>query len=604
MNSLAAFNTYHEPFYESYGELVPWSDFPVNDWPDGPYRRAWFPYASFQDREDGNNRPYYENETDLAFQVASVRRFVGCTELPEAVTTALKVYTYGNGIEVKCQPSKQGAKYQSPEIDTLCQNIQRVIDRFCDYNNLINNLDHEIDRRSRDEGECLLPIIPKPGQNFSCNPIETVQLSEPTGSSSLSEWVMHKHGIDCDSFVPSWKYGVLTEKRDTSCPLAYFVKYGSAESDWETYGVDQFVHIKRNVYRACKRGMSDWLACYENATQQPKLRSALGYGATMQARIAWIEEYGTDKMTVSGSQMRDGSPSNDGTTRNGRNGTRDANSTDVKNGTILRVKYGKQYKSGPMGSERNANFLLVEEALERLLGARWLMPKYMISGDPGDASFASSLMSESPFVKAREADQQFYGGSLKSMMWKVVQYAWKLGWLDLRGFSMEQVKSFIDILVNFPSVATRDKLQLAQQLTAEKAMGTISDRTIAADMGRDYDEEMASKTDEGTGQPDPNAPPVGPGVLSQLGARQINNTRSAQLKILNDYRDKKISRVMAKGQLLAASVDDATAEAYLKDVDDNGQIDNPALAGAVQGALESVLESAREEMTQILGEYP
>src|SRR6202008_1833776 len=96
-------------------------------------------------------------------------------------------------------------------------------------------------------------------------------------------------------------------------------------------------------------------------------------------------------------------------------------------GTVLRPSAGMQYKPGPAGSERNTNFLLVGQYVLRGIAVRWNMPEYLISSDASNANYASSLVAESPFVKAREADQQFYKRHFGSLLWKVGRLAWEAG---------------------------------------------------------------------------------------------------------------------------------------------------------------------------------
>src|SRR6185369_4253327 len=101
----------------------------------------------------------------------------------------------------------------------------------------------------------------------------------------------------------------------------------------------------------------------------------------------------------------------------------DANTT-VRNaayyppGSVLKVGYGQEYLPGPMGAERNAGFELVGQYSLRRIGVRWNMPEYMISGDASNGNYSSTLVAESPFVKAREADQQFYKRHFLSILWK------------------------------------------------------------------------------------------------------------------------------------------------------------------------------------------
>lgn len=567
-DQFSAFRSYQTPTERiledtPYGGMVPYSEFPANDWGDGQVYQA--PYVTLSDREDGKFPPFYNCESDLARMLGMVRRFIGLTELTEAVTTALRVYIFGPGVELSVQAAK--GKETPPE---LVDGVRRIVERFSEKNNLVNNLDLEIHRRSRDDGECVLPLR-KRGNDILCDPVETVQLTEPSGGAFMYEWMLEKHGIDCDAFVPSWKFGVLTEKAFTSRPIAYNIVSGHGVTDWETYSADELVHIKMNAPGCCKRGVSDWIAIKDRVSQQSKIARNMAHGGALQAAIAWVEE--SPAGTANGQLPNIGGPGGNGRQiPNGPGATRTQRDMTYGPGSILRPSPGRVYKAGPMGAERNEGFMVIENMLERQVGMRWLMTYPMISGDAAAVNFAASLTAEAPFVKARESDQQFFGGAEKSLLWKVVRMAWRAGWLDTRGIPISQLEQWIDINVGFTSPATRDRLQLVQQLQAEVALGATSKRTAAIELGRDYDEEKASMEQD---KDNPAVAPTQqtPGVLSGMGARQIDVTRSRQLKVLKDFANGTIpSRVVAKGMLMGLSVSDADAEAYLNDAAD-GTID-------------------------------
>ena len=76
-----------EQIYESgYGDVVPWSDYPANDWQDqsgaGVYGAA---FSSINDRQKGRNYPIYYTEQDLARMRARVRRVIDVSEVAKSV---------------------------------------------------------------------------------------------------------------------------------------------------------------------------------------------------------------------------------------------------------------------------------------------------------------------------------------------------------------------------------------------------------------------------------------------------------------------------------------------------------------------------------------
>ncbi len=153
-----------------------------------------------------------------------------------------------------------------------------------------------------------------------------------------------------------------------------------------------------------------------------------------------------------------------------------------------------------MGSERNPNFVLVGQYVLRGIAVRWNMPEYLISADASNANYASALVAESPFVKARESDQQFYKRHFRSLLWKVVRLAWEAGRFSRMGTSWDTLRSQIEIKIDAPAVATRDSLKLAQTQEVQIGLGILSRRTAAAQAGFDYDAEVAQGAV-------PNSPP-------------------------------------------------------------------------------------------------
>ena len=176
----------------------------------------------------------------------------------------------------------------------LLGNIKRIVERFCDQNAVVNSLDLELHDRTREDGECLGAISRNESRPRSIvvDVFESDQLSEPFAVSDcdFNDYLQRQYGIDCSQFVPSWKFGVLTTQRRTWRPLGYHVKYDSAGTDWDFYPPSNFFHMKRNVKRNVKRGLSDWHAPRDAILSHSKLSKNMAAGAALQSAIAWIEE--------------------------------------------------------------------------------------------------------------------------------------------------------------------------------------------------------------------------------------------------------------------------------------------------------------------------
>ena len=148
-----------------------------------------------------------------------------------------------------------------------------------------------------------------------------------------------------------------------------------------------------------------------------------------------------------------------------------------------------QYKPGPLGSSHGPNFIAIGQAVLRTIGSRWCMPEYMISGDASNANYSSTLVAESPFVKACEAEQRFYKSRFSRIAWKAVRIAAEAGRFAPFHVDFAALRELVAIQIEAPAIAVRDQLGEAQTSEIEHRNGVLSLRTWAALAGRDYETE-------------------------------------------------------------------------------------------------------------------
>lgn len=476
---------------EAWGEPVHWSEYPQSEaWDRGETGYVGQQYTTIDDRKDGRWRPYYETEDDLARQRMIARKMAIITSTRWASMEALRYYAFGTGPEIKAVAAK-GQDRNDPAVSRLLSEVNDVIRRFIDDNEFTGSLDYEMHDRSREDGETLI-TLEACNNRILASFVEPDQLTEPRSPSQLYDWLEAQYGIDCGAFVPRWKFGVLCPVRRPEQVAGYHVVYDGIGRDWDFVPTWRAEHIKRNVGRAAPRGVSDFLPVWQDMQAESKLSRNVVQGAALQAAIAWVEEMpaGTTEAQAAGIGRTDVSYQKP-TGQGAGGGTRTQRVTRYGPGSILRPSAGRSYKPGPMGSERNPGFVLAAQYIFRRMGIRWSMPEYMISGDASNANYASTLVAESPFVKAREADQQFYGRSIRSLVWKAVRLAKEIGLLKTT-LPFSVVRELVEITVNWPSVATRNPTELVARLKSEVEMGVTSLRTAATELDRDYDEEIAA----------------------------------------------------------------------------------------------------------------
>ncbi|MFN0050542.1 MAG: phage portal protein [Planctomycetales bacterium] len=468
------------PLREEWGEVVTGGGGPL-DFPDPVASDGALP-ASLDDRCEGRLRPVYETEYDLARLRGEARRLVSITAVAAGALEALGNYVLGGGFTFTAR-----SRFEQPRLVTAAQ---RVIDEFLDVNDFSGGLDRELHHRSREDGEAFVSLVQRPGEPLRARVLEPEQVTEPADPRPIEEWL----GED-EEGGESWTFGVRTRHGAPDIPLGYHVVQDSLGRDWDYLPAAQVEHLKRNVPRSAKRGVSDFYPLRGDLEREAKLRRNAAESAAIQAAIAWII------------QSPAGSSIDDVVRRTRRDGLTGMYTAPVANtaagnalryppGTILQPSAGLEYKPGPMGSDRNPDFVVIAQYLLRSIGVRWNMPEYMISADASNGNYASALVAESPFVKAREADQRFYRRHWHSLIWKVLQHAWRAGRFSRLGVSWETLEQLLEIHIEAPAVATRDPLQRAQVQEIQTRLGILSQRTAAAQSGLDYEAEQHHRSQE------------------------------------------------------------------------------------------------------------
>lgn len=439
--------------------------------------------SRIEDRLHGDYWPIYRTETDLA-QVRGIAQMLMSFE-PRAVGVIelLGNYIIGTGFKFTARADSDDTPPKAVEL------VQKFVDTFLDQNDFQNDLDKEIHSRSREHGEAPIALDTSTDAIPMIRTLEADQVTEPAKGFELEEYVERTYGVDCSN-PTSWKYGVHTPENRTDQVLGYHVIHGGAGSDWDYYPADRFELFKRNVPRNAKRGVSDFHWVWSEMGNEAKLRRNTVTGAQIQAAIAYIRQHvaGTTQGTAQGMVTGGATGTRQVPAYGGGNRTIAKKRHDP--GTVVDIPAGMNYLPGPMGAERNSSLLLPGEYILRCIGSRWQTPEYMISNDASNGNYASTLVAESPFVKAREADQEWYGKRFKSLIWKAMKMAYQVGYFDSLGLDWNVLMMLVDIKCDPPEVSSRDPLAIAQRQQIEIQNGTLSKETAIAESGRDPEEEL------------------------------------------------------------------------------------------------------------------
>lgn len=463
---------------------VPWAEYPqfdeFNQWPSA-YERPYY-WSSLDDRTEGRYLPYYETDQDLKRMRASARKLQALFPVAEGALESLTNYIIGSGYEFTAVAKQSGA-------ESLAASIQRVIDRFLDINDFSGELDREIHDRTRVDGEAFPTLYPdERAGEVLIDVIEPDNILQPARPEPLERMLGLGHKLSY------WYLGVHTlhcqqRKRDhAEQPLGYHAVFDRHGEQWDYLPASRVEHIKRNVGRTGRHGASDFLIVQRDLESEAKIRRNTAEGVAILAAIVMVRQHpeGVTKSSIESMVASNATASYE---RQTQNSSRTTSVEQTRPGTVKDIPYGMNATLGPLGTLRSPVYIEVAQYLLRIIGHRWNMPEYLVSGDASNANYSSTLVAESPFVKAREHDQKEYARHFRRLIWKALRLYHGMRVFG-RGLSWQQITGSIEIKVDYPAVASRDKLQQAQVNQVLSDAGIMSKRTWAVQSDLDYDEEQ------------------------------------------------------------------------------------------------------------------
>jgi len=478
---------------EGFGDYIDTREWQQDD-PSFGFGRVGTPilYTSRNDRDDGKYLPVFQTQMDLAAIRAEARSVTAMSGGVMGALGTLSNYTLGGGLKFTAQRAAYCPDSVSEEsTQVLILEAQSVIEHFLRQNRFQSDMDREIDLRSREDGEAFVELSLSPAGQIRASFDEPDMVCQPSQPGPIEDWLLEQDPQRYSSeWNWSWSFGVHSVRRTPDEPLGYHVVYDTTGDDWEYIPASRMLHVKRNVPRNVKRGVSDlyWIA--NDVQREAKIRRNTADGAALQAAIAWFREHaqGTTAAAVQGLVA---GQAVDTRLQRTSTGTRPTRQGRLRSGTVVDIPETMRVLPGPMGSERNANFILIAQYVARAIAQRWAMPEFMFTSDASNANYASTLVAESPFVKARETDQRFYSQAFIELMWKVLRLSFEIGraFQSLRRF--DELQQLLEITATGPRISNRNEMETVQRQQIEIELGTLSLETAAAEMGRDLAKEQA-----------------------------------------------------------------------------------------------------------------
>jgi hypothetical protein len=161
-------------------------------------------------------------------------------------------------------------------------------------------------------------------------------------------------------------------------------------------------------------------------------------------------------------------------------------------GTILDVAADAEYDFPARGLDAS-RYVQVLQAILRAVASRLVMPEFMLTSDASNANYSSTLVAEGPAVKMFERLQHDLIADDLDVMWRVLRGAAAAGKLDAEALAL------IDIEVEPPKIAVRDRLQEAQVDEILVRNGAMSVARMAMRHGLDPEVERGLRARESGG---------------------------------------------------------------------------------------------------------
>lgn len=429
------------------------------------------------DKSQGDNRPFWTSEQQHREIVGLCRVLSTMSEVGISALENLTNYTIGQGLQQTFVPEHD----DDEQAKVWAATCQRIVDNMMQASRLTCEGERESFMDSRVDGDAFIGLRHRGGLNVDADLIDSVAVCEPDDPQSIERYAGLPTGLD-------WKYGIASEIGRPDRVHGYFVSYAGNENDWDVFRADEMVHVKLNVGRLVKRGLSDFFPVESSLTGGEKLLRNTVSGAAVQAAIAYIREHAPG---VTSDTIQDlvGSLTERSYNEPTSTGPVERNIANSKPGKIVDITNGLKYHAGPLGGTNAPNFIPVIQAAWRTAGIRWQMPEYMISGDASNNAYASTLVAEAPFTKATEARQFVYTSSREQLCWKAIGLVARLTGI-FGGVPLKEIKRRVGLAVDAPEVAVRNRLEDHQIRMEEHERGLLSLQTWATEVGRDLEEEQ------------------------------------------------------------------------------------------------------------------
>lgn len=436
-------------------------------------------------RKKGEYIPAYIAESQLTWLRRRLRTLAVNNEIAQAITSARQAYAVGTGFTYKIVATCPECPPQ------IVNDAQKIVDLYVDFNQLASRASEALWRLDT-EGEVFFRVFPTPSGLLAVRFVEPDMVRSPLGDSDSAE----------NSF------GIRTRKHDVETIEGYWIVQGLPEDKPtpDLIPAEEVLHLKTpDTPSFSKRGLSPFYSIETNLRFAEDLLTSTVSLAKNRAKIAMIRKLKGATAAIAQSLLDNQADQSVTDPTTGQT----VNMERYRYGSILTTPDTSDYIF-PSSEIAASDHVAVYQMVLRSAGARFNMPEYLISSDASNANYASTLVSEAPFVRTMERLQdhltQGFGkrryGTHRSLVWRQLAHSVKLGMLPPAIFSL------VDVQVEAPTLVVRDTIKEAQVDQIYHDMKAKSLTTIQMEQGLDPEEQKQNFANE---QPTPTQ--AVPGVL-------------------------------------------------------------------------------------------
>lgn len=432
----------------------------------------WAPVGSTEKERGGKTASaFISNEADLQKMRNQCSRLANSNEFAQNALSNRVAFTVGTGLQHSVLPLKSDDGEEENEQlkkkkKEYAHAAQKVINDFIKANNW-GEYEQEFVLREDRDGEWFLRRYPQPDGTLEVRVIEPAEVFTPEDRKDDEDVSM----------------GVESKTEDEQKVIAYWVNNERVEKT-------EIIHRKGEVDRNAPRGISKLWSVRDNFKRAGKLQRNMSSVATVQAALVAVRKF----KNTSAKQAQDfldkrsnirHVPNHVGTGNLGNTSFNpDVQRVDKwKEGTILNMPMGQDLDLNVKGLDAS-RFIAILQSELRAIAARFVMPEFMLTSDASNASYASTMVAETPAVRQFQKQQAVYILRMQKVMTWAIEAAQAVGLLP------EDLFDFVCLETTAPSLVVRDEKKEAEANEIKKNNGVLSVQTWCAKEGLDYEQQQ------------------------------------------------------------------------------------------------------------------